>query len=138
MKKLILFTLLLIGIISIAQSKHVYIHKENGGVFGYDKVTVIQNGADLWIDCCNRGYSRCRGLTKPSPDGDLDAVDIEQMYGLIDQADELIGGGQMEGARTVRVHVDGETFDRLYRVTWHGADEFNTEIHSERLNDISL
>jgi hypothetical protein len=93
------------------------LEKKNKGLFGYSRVNFtlgVFNGMTGWEgDCDNPGLSRC----KP-PSSLPDPVDEANSIELSDYAMVQIANGSRGGTEQKQVQVLGESFMRVYTVTW--------------------
>jgi len=109
---------------STASTKPIFeLFQRDKGLFGYkvvDFTTVYdQNVDDGWTGKCHDpGLSRCR-----APGAMPDPVNESNVLNLVDQALLKIANGSRSGSKQVSVQVAGESFLRVYTVTWSATDK---------------
>jgi len=69
----------------------------------------------ITLDCSGFGLRRCRPINQGYV---LDPNDATWGLALYDLAEEAIDNGQANGSSQQRVRVSGESFERVYTVTW--------------------
>jgi|SRR5690554_1096049 len=108
-----------------AASKQIWsLTQTNKGLFGYRNVDWYQGSMDGtlgWVgNCSEPGLSRCktpRGISNV-----LDPTDEAIVDALVEMAELRIGNGSRGGHETRTVQVQGESFTRVYRITWTATD----------------
>jgi hypothetical protein len=134
MKKIIITLSLIMGYQLTSLGLPIYsIERSNKGLFGYRNVTfhqVSNNGHMGWVGNCNSpGLDRCK------PGSALtDANDQTIGLELLDFAESKIDMGTFTGSKVVLIHVDGETTDRKYTVTWSTDNQGDGTITVDRTN----
>lgn len=133
MKKTIITLSLLLGFqLSTFAYNIISIERINKGLFGYDYVAfdhvTESNGHSGYIGrCYNPGLSRCK-IGRFFPDKNDDKYANE----LLDLAEGKIDNGTFTGSESVTIHVDGESFNRIYSVTWSTDNQGNGTIKVDR------
>lgn len=132
MKKIIITLSLIVGVsISSFAIPILSITRTGKGLFGYRNVTFQQqnwNGTIGWVGLCqNPGLDRCKvtGLMT-DPNDQTDAFD------LVEYAENKIDIGSFSLSHSILVHVDGESFDRKYTVTWSTDSQGDGTISVDR------
>jgi len=99
-----------------------HLTQSNKGIFGYDVVNwttgTNEDGHQGWVgNCENPGLTRCK------PPGAMpDPTNEENVIQLVDYALLKIANGSRAGSKQITVQVEGETFKRVYTVTWSATD----------------
>lgn len=138
MKKIFLLTAFLLLLIC-SDSSALTVYKEHGGLFGYKHIDYTRTDNDAILNCCDPGFSRCRVPERPAPGSGEDEADVTFSWNLVDYADNQIEDNNiLTGSYYFRVHVDGESCDRLYLVTWEYTDAQNGITQVTRLDDICI
>lgn len=114
----------------------ITITREHGGLFGYKYVDYTRTDTYTHLFCCDPGFTRCKVSERPSPNNNEDAVDIKNLYDLVDYADLQIEQNNLSGSHNIRIHVNGEECDRIYVVYWNYSDAQNGTTICERLTDV--
>ena len=134
MKKIIITFALILGYQLTSLGLPIYsVERTNKGLFGYRNVSFHQeslNGHMGWVGSCSQpGLDRCR------PGSALaDANDQTIGLELLEFADSKIDLGNFTGSKDVLIHVDGDTTDRKYTVTWSTDNQGNGTITVDRTN----
>lgn len=121
---LVLGCLFFIGMQDVAAKQIWSMTQTNKGLFGYKNVDWYQGslGGNLgWVgNCSEPGLSRCKPPGSASPK--LDASDVSSVDNLVKIAELRIANGSRLGNETRTVQVEGESFSRVYRITWTATD----------------
>lgn len=104
-----------------AISKQIWsLETTNKGILGYSYTKFTQaeyNGHLGWVGICkNPGTQRCK--VPSGTNGGLDATDLSTVDFLVENADLKIANGSRAGHATRTIQVQGESFKRVYRITW--------------------
>ena len=108
---------------SIVSAKPIFeLTKKNRGLFGYrvvDFTTVLNSdGHSGWSgDCHDPGFSSCR-----APGSMPDPVNETNVMDLVNDALLNIANGSRSGSKQISIQVAGESFLRVYTVTWTATD----------------
>jgi len=134
MKKLLLFTFLLMLIGRSYSIPIISVTKQCGGLFGYDYVhwerqimEVNDNGTNRygWAgECEGRGLRRCKPpasqivLNETTDANEADVYDQGIAEGMIESAEGSISTSGQNGSQIQTYLVSGQTFYRVYTLTW--------------------
>lgn len=133
MKKLLLT--LAIGLISYSSYSYIIIKRTtSGGLFGlysytnrelqeYTDPTTSKTHLGWVVECSGYGLTSCpnkKSLATPldPKPNEPDAVDIATSNNLFEISDAALENGQQNGESTVTVQVNGESFQRHYKIVW--------------------
>lgn len=100
------------------------VHKCGKGFFGYNYVNAELESVDGYVGwkltCDDPGHAGCSApdIIIPQSGSDLDIVDAQESNNCLAAADSLIQLGSSTGTYTITVQVSGESFQRVYQVTW--------------------
>lgn len=143
MKKIIL-SLLCSSILVLQNFAHpLFSRKTSGGLFGgywetSKELVTNSEGKSGWvIDCKNPGFTSCPNASKPVTlinEPVLELNDYNAINSLLEQVDPLIGNGHPgdSGNETLNISVEGESFIRIYRVTWTVNEDGSTYTSIDR------
>ena len=107
--------------------------RKDKGWFGYKYVhfhlVVNSSGDEGWVgECSSPGRDECRvGVA-----GIQDQNEVNAVNALIQFADKAIDSRNFSGTEAMRISVEGESTDRIYRVIWNTNEDGDGTINIER------
>lgn len=92
-------------------------------------MVVNSSGDEGWVgECSSPGRDECRvGVA-----GFQDQNEVNAVNKLLEIADKAIDSRNFNGTETLRISVEGETTDRVYRVIWSTNQDGDGTINIER------
>lgn len=116
MKKIMLFSLVLLGLSTISKAQGVFqLSKKNGSALGFDHVKQTTDSlGNTIMTCSGPGNTKCEFMTPPDYQG---KADINKLIGFVDKQ---IKTGKLSGIAV----VDGML------TKWKGTDVYNYSLRA--------